>query len=276
MSNLFDKAMAAGKAGAEYKADITDASIAGDELSFTSRITKQRQQQSDMKYGAITSLIEAGGAIHDSLKEKADFKQDLKNIEDSGKYGELQKDSRGFGQKLWDAVSGKSRQYTFADDTGKTTTFSKTGVTTQGTILSGGNAALSTGGVTGVLSDTAKQEHKEEQKQHYGKRKGFDLGDLWGEKSMTGLGKKKKEKISMAKESNMSDNEVKKEKKKEIQGPKQFIGPPKKEKFDFSKPLNQLTKEELEKFKKSGYFDKNSEHSPQRQYANMHRSLVGR
>ena len=30
---------------------------------------------------------------------------------------------------------------------------------------------------------------------------------------MTGLGKKKKEKISMAKESNMSDNEVKKEKK---------------------------------------------------------------
>jgi len=226
-NNLFDRAMAAGKAGSEYKADITDANISKEEMSFTSRITAQKQQESSNMFEALSTGVELMSTLHGSLQDKQDFKQDIKNVE--SKYGTLQKDSRGFGQKLWDSVTGKSKQYTFADDkTGKTHTFSKTGVTTQGTILSGGSAELSSGGVEGVISQTAKEEHAKEEKvkskiekkddgKHYGKKKGFDLGDLWGDNSMTGLGKKKEEKITLAKESNLSETEQKKTKKDKIE-----------------------------------------------------------
>ena len=132
--SLYSAYTAAGKSSGQYKASLFETSNWADKFDFIGKETAWEEEKTSRKVKAIGDTLELVSTIGGGLADKEKFDTRAKAVGD--KYGAMQPDTRSFGQKSWDYVSGKEQTYTFGEgDSAKT--FSRAGVETKGGMLLG-------------------------------------------------------------------------------------------------------------------------------------------
>jgi len=128
--NLYSAYRSAGTSSGQYKASLFDVESKSDKMAFADKRGAWEQEKLSRNVETIGAGLELASTIAGGLKDRQDFKGELKAV--GKEYGELQPDARSFGQKLF----GAEREYTFGE--GKDArTFSKAGVGVQGGRLLG-------------------------------------------------------------------------------------------------------------------------------------------
>ena len=132
--SLYSAYTAAGKSSGQYKASLFETSNWADKFDFIGKETAWEEEKTSRKVKAIGDTLELVSTIGGGLADKEKFDTRAKAVGE--KYGDMQPDTRSFGQKSWDYVSGKEQTYTFGEgDSAKT--FSRAGVETKGGMLLG-------------------------------------------------------------------------------------------------------------------------------------------
>jgi hypothetical protein len=136
--NLYSAYRSAGTSSGQYKASLFDVESKSDKMAFADKRGDWEQEKLSRRVETIGAGLELASTIAGGIEDKQKFKGKLEAMgsartsEGALKYGELQPDTRSFGQKLF----GAEREYTFGE--GKDArTFSKAGVGVQGGRLLG-------------------------------------------------------------------------------------------------------------------------------------------
>jgi hypothetical protein len=132
--NLYSAYMSAGKSAGQYKASLYETSDWADKFDFIGKQTAWEEEKTSRLVGTIGSALEVVSTIGGGYQDKQKTQARAESLE--GKYGDLQKDTRGWKEKGMDWLMGKEQTYTFGE--GKTaTTLSKTAVEAQGAVAMG-------------------------------------------------------------------------------------------------------------------------------------------
>ena len=147
--NLYSAQRSAGTSSGQYRASLYDVESKSDKMAFADKRGEWEQEKLSRNVETIGAGLELASTIAGGLQDKKDFKAELKAV--GTEYGDLQPDTRSFGQKLF----GAEREYTFGE--GKDAkTFSKAGVGVQGGRLRGESMLDESG--FGVGKDEIKSE----------------------------------------------------------------------------------------------------------------------
>ena len=146
--NIKSAYRSAGASSGKYKSSLYDISNSADELNFIDKKTTWEQEKLSKRVETIGDTLSLASTLYGGYEDKQKFKGATDAV--SGKYGELQDDTRNWKDKLL----GKEREYTFSQD-GKTNTFSKAGVSAQGGMILGESTTESSSGISGSMSEEA-------------------------------------------------------------------------------------------------------------------------
>tara|TARA_R100001594_G_scaffold69794_1_gene104058 strand:- start:13838 stop:14551 length:714 start_codon:yes stop_codon:yes gene_type:complete len=137
---LYSSYIASGITSGRLAESLSKTSQFTDEISFIEKETAFKEKDLESRMGEITSALELGQTVMDTVSAEADFrKEDIPKVE--SKYGDIQKDERKLWQKTWDVLRGKEPEYKFHKDIG--------GGKVEETVLTKSRAKIEAGMTTG-------------------------------------------------------------------------------------------------------------------------------
>jgi|TARA_R110000822_G_scaffold51684_2_gene134295 hypothetical protein len=134
MANLYSAYVSAGQSAGKYKASLFETSNWADKFDFIGKQTAWEEEKTSRKVEAIGDTLELASTAYGGHQDKEKFETRAKAVGD--KYGDMQPDTRDWGQKSLDFLSGKEQTYTFGEGE-SARTFSRAGVQGKGGMLLG-------------------------------------------------------------------------------------------------------------------------------------------